>query len=188
MIVDLLFWATCLMTIAGALGAAVVRNLVRAALLLGMCLCGLAGLYLFLDAAWLACVQVVVYMGGILVLILFATLFSSDVLGTVQRAPVWLKVTGGLATLGSGVVAARLAQVAMQSARELDHTLAAGTAIDAIDPVTANAHAGAGAIGDLLVGPWMVPFLAISVLLTVALVAAVATVRRFRRPPEVVDA
>jgi NADH:ubiquinone oxidoreductase subunit 6 (subunit J) len=41
-----------------------------------------------------------------------------------------------------------------------------------------------GSIGDLLVGPWLVPFLVAAVLLTVVLVAASATVKRFRRPPE----
>ena len=45
-----LFWTCCLAAIAGALGAAVVRNLFHAALLLGLSLAGVAGLYLFLEA------------------------------------------------------------------------------------------------------------------------------------------
>ncbi|MGB3965550.1 MAG: NADH-quinone oxidoreductase subunit J, partial [Planctomycetota bacterium] len=85
MIGTLLFVVCAVVAIVGALGAALVRNLFHGALLLGLCLLGTAGLYLFLEQQWLACVQVVVYVGGILVLILFATLFSADVRGVVQQ-------------------------------------------------------------------------------------------------------
>ena len=83
MIADGLFLACALLAVVGGVMAATVRNLFHAALLLGLCLLGVAGLYLFLEQAWLACVQVIVYIGGILVLILFATLFSSDITGLV---------------------------------------------------------------------------------------------------------
>jgi NADH-quinone oxidoreductase subunit J len=173
-----LFWACCLCAIAGALGAAVVRNLFHAALLLGLSLVGVAGLYLFLEASYVACVQVVVYVGGILVLMLFATLFSSDVMGAVQRTPSWLRTFGMVGALLSGLVGIRLAQEAMQSATALTHERGRTGVPDVI-----GGDAGGGAaIGDLLTGPWVVPFLAAGVLLTVALVAAVATVQRFRRP------
>lgn len=176
MIADALFFTCVLATVAGALGAAVVRNLFHAALLLGLSLVGIAGLYLFLEAAWLACVQVVVYLGGILVLLLFATLFSSDVTGLVQRTPRWLHATGAVAAVLTGAVAVRLAQTAVQSAHHLATTRAGGGAPDPID--------ADGAIGDLLLSALRVPFLAAGALLTVALVAAVATVQRYRRPPE----
>src|SRR6185503_13663619 len=100
----LLFWTCGLCVCIGALGAATVRNLFHAALLLGLSLVGVAGLYLFLGAHWLACVQVVVYVGGILVLILFSTLFSADVMGLVQRTPWLLRIAGGLGALLSAVV------------------------------------------------------------------------------------
>jgi NADH:ubiquinone oxidoreductase subunit 6 (subunit J) len=174
-----LFWTCCLCAIAGALLAATVRNLFHAALLLGLSLVGVAGLYLFLEAQWLACVQVVVYVGGILVLVLFATLFSSDVMGAVQRTPVWLRAVGTLGALLAGAVAVRLLQTAMQAAHGLELARGATGVADTID-----GDAGTGTIGDLLTSAWMVPFLAAGLLLTVALVAAVATVQRFRRPPE----
>jgi len=117
----LLFWSCCLCAIAGALGAAIVRNLFHAALLLGLSLVGVAGLYLFLEASYVACVQVVVYVGGILVLMLFATLFSSDVMGAVQRAPSWLRTIGMIGAILSAAVGIRLAQVSMQSATALAH-------------------------------------------------------------------
>jgi NADH-quinone oxidoreductase subunit J len=166
---SVLFTAACGLAITGALGAALVRNLFHAALLLGLCLLGTAGLYLFLQQYYLACLQVVVYLGGILVLVLFATLFSSDVMGRRQRPPLLQVAVGGLAALLAGGLALRLGGAVLANGRDV--VAAAGG--DAI----AAEH---GAIGDLLLGPWLGPFLLAGFLLTVALVAAVATVRRFR--------
>ncbi|MBK8097962.1 MAG: NADH-quinone oxidoreductase subunit J [Planctomycetes bacterium] len=173
MIAAALFLACCGLAIAGALGAALVRNLFHAALLLGLSLCGVAGLYLFLHAYYLACVQIVVYVGGILVLILFATLFSADVMGRLQRTPRWLLALG---TVGAAVAGSTAWQLGSQ-------VLAARPAPAAVRE-TPPGH-DVGAIGDLLLGDWLLPFLAAGFLLTVALVGAVATVRRHQRTREV---
>ncbi len=164
----LLFWICAGTAMAGALGAAVVRNLFQAALLLGLSLVGVAGLYLFLDAGYLACVQLIVYVGGVLVLILFATLFSSDVLGLVQRAPRWAMPVGAVSALLAAGVAWRLADAGLR----------------AVSAAPAATPSPATPLGDLLIGPWLVPFLAAAALLTLALVAAVALVQRFRLPED----
>ena len=186
--IELLLFLICAgCAAAGAVGAALVRNLFHAAMLLGLALVGVAGLYLFLEAHWLACVQVVVYVGGILVLVLFATLFSADVMGAVQRASWPLRLAGGVGAVLGLAVAARLIQVVLANARALDERRAATGVPNVIDggaPASDSAAAGTSAIGDLLVSSWYVPFLATGFLLTVALVAAVATVQRFRRPTE----
>jgi NADH:ubiquinone oxidoreductase subunit 6 (subunit J) len=173
-----LFSACSIAAMVGALGAALIRNLFHAALLLGVCLAGIAGLYLFLEHSYLACLQVVVYLGGVLVLVLFATLFSADVMGTSQRTPPWLVAVGtGGAALASWVALELAEAVVTHGQNLLETRVGTGHGTDAIgDPN--------GAIGDLFVGPWLVPFLLAGFLLTVALVAAVATVRRFRRPLE----
>lgn len=178
MIETALFWTCCLATVLGGIGAAAVRNLLHAALLLGLSLTGIAGLYLFLQASYLACVQVVVYVGGILVLILLATLFSADILGKVQRAPLWLRLaaiaSAGLAALVGG----RLGSLAL--------TRGADLARHRSDPAAVAEAVGAapGTLGDLLLGPWLIPFLLAAALLTAALVAAVAIVRRHRADRE----
>lgn len=171
MTASVLFTLSAAMAVGGAFGAALVRNLFHAALLLGLCLFGCAGLYLLLEQTWLACVQVVVYIGGILVLVLFATLFSADVMGTVQRRGAWQVGLGSTAALLCGAVATRLASGAL--VRTGDRRALPGMA----DPL-----AGGSSIGDLLTGEWFVPFLAAGLLLTAALVGSVATVQRFRRP------
>lgn len=175
MIETLLFFCCGLCACVGAFGAATVRNLFHGALLLGLALVGVAGLYLFLEAQWLACVQVVVYVGGILVLVLFATLFSADVMGHVQRTPWPLRLAGSVGALLAAIVAARLAQVVLAHAASLDRTRSQPGMPDVIDGDSTS-------IGDLLLSSWYVPFLAAGLLLTLALVAAVATVQRFRRP------
>lgn len=169
-----LFWTCCLAAVLGAIGAATLRNLFHAALLLGLSLVGVAGLYLFLQASYLACVQIVVYVGGILVLTLFATLFSGDILGAVQRTPWWLRISGLLAMALAATVAGRLAQLALHQAANLGTTRS--------DPASVADAVGAapGTLGDLLLGSWFIPFLVAGLLLTVALVGAVATVRRFK--------
>lgn len=173
MIELVLFWTCCVATIAGALGAAVLRNLFHAALLLGLGLAGVAGLYLFLEASYLACIQVIVYIGGILILVLFATLFSGDIMGRIQRTPVWLRLGGLAGAALAAVVAGRLAQVTIAHATNLGQTRSRpGTLPDVID--------GTHAIGDLLVTSWLVPFLVAAVLLTAALVGAVSIVKRYR--------
>ncbi len=179
MIETFLFVVSSLLAIAGAIGAALVRNLFHASLLLGLCLLGIAGLYLFLEQHWLACVQVVVYIGGILVLILFATLFSADVMGAVQRRSPALLAAGGLAAVLASAVVVRLALAGRSAA---DARPAGDMRPDAFEGDTFT-------VGDLLMGDWFVPFFAAGLLLTVALVGSVVIVQRFRRPAgEVADA
>jgi NADH:ubiquinone oxidoreductase subunit 6 (subunit J) len=179
-IASVLFVLTAAMAIVGAFGAALVRNLFHASLLLGLCLLGVAGLYLFLEQQWLACVQVIVYVGGILVLILFATLFSADVMGAVQTRSRAQFVAGGIVAALAAGVAFRLAAAGRAAADGRGRT----------ETPRADTFDGDGfTVGDLLMGDWFVPFFAAGLLLTVALVGAVVVVQRFRRPAgEVADA
>ncbi|MDO8349156.1 MAG: NADH-quinone oxidoreductase subunit J, partial [Planctomycetota bacterium] len=134
MIEFLLFTSCCFAVVTGALGAALVRNLFHAALLLGLSLAGTAGLYLFLEQSYLACLQIVVYVGGVLVLILFATLFSADVMGAVQRTPMWLRAVGVVGAALAATIAVQITRFAVANGRDL---LAMRTdARPATDPMT----------------------------------------------------
>ena len=61
-----------------AAGVVTIKNIFHSALLLGLTLLSIAGLYLLLGAEFLAAVQVFVYIGGILTLIIFAIMFTKD--------------------------------------------------------------------------------------------------------------
>src|SRR5207245_3961296 len=65
-----LFWIFAIMAGASALGVVISKNIVRMAVFLLFTLAGVAGLYFLLSAEFLAAVQLVVYAGGTLILII----------------------------------------------------------------------------------------------------------------------
>src|SRR5256885_14514926 len=72
-----LFYVFAAMSVASAIGVVVSRNIVRAAVALLFTLLGVGGLYFLLDAEFLAAVQLVVYAGGTLILIIFGVMLTS---------------------------------------------------------------------------------------------------------------
>src|SRR6266568_6484684 len=72
-----LFWVFAIMAGASALGVVISKNIVRMAVFLLFTLAGVAGLYFLLSAEFLAAVQLVVYAGGTLILIIFGVMLTS---------------------------------------------------------------------------------------------------------------
>ena len=148
-------------------GALVVtaRHLVRAGLYLVACLGAVAGLYLVLTAELVAWVQVLIYVGAVIVLLLFGVMLTRAPIGRDERVeldsgnrPVAAAV--GAATAGTLVVllvdAFRLAYVDLDGAE--------GT--------------GAEAAGSAIFRTYVLPFEIVSVLLLAALVGAIVLARR----------
>lgn len=73
---ELLFYLSAFLTVAGALLVVFVKNIIHACVYLLMSFMGVAGLYLTLDAEFVAATQVVVYIGGVVVLMLFAIMLT----------------------------------------------------------------------------------------------------------------
>lgn len=73
---SLVFYALAAATLVGALGVALSQNIIYSALSLLGALLGVAGLYVFLSADYLAVTQVLIYVGGVLVLILFSVMLT----------------------------------------------------------------------------------------------------------------
>lgn len=73
------FWIIAVVTIAAALGVVFLRNLVHAAFLLVLCFLGVAGIYVLLNADFLAVVQILIYVGAISILIIFAIMLTREV-------------------------------------------------------------------------------------------------------------
>lgn len=71
------FVGVFLVTLVGAFWVAAAKDIIRAAVSLFFCLTGVAGLYFFLDAQFLAVVQIMVYVGGTTVLILFGVMLTN---------------------------------------------------------------------------------------------------------------
>jgi NADH-quinone oxidoreductase subunit J len=99
------------LVIAGALLVVTIRNLFRAALSLGVVLLGVAGLFILLEAEFLAFVQVLVYVGAILTLVVFVVMLTagsthaSAAPANRQRLPAALASLGLFALLASATQA-----------------------------------------------------------------------------------
>jgi NADH:ubiquinone oxidoreductase subunit 6 (subunit J) len=76
MIVNLLFYVFAVAAVAGAIGVAASRNIVRSAFALLAVLFSAAALYALMKADFIAAAQVLIYVGGILVLIIFAVMLT----------------------------------------------------------------------------------------------------------------
>ncbi len=154
----LAFWSLTAITIGSALMIIVSRNLIHAVIFLIFSFIGVAGLYLKLSADFLALVQILVYVGAIAVLMLFAIMLtpraSRDNAETMMRYP---------AAIIMGLVIAAGVFVAL----ETDWGAMRGEAV----PEQARV------IGESLINEFVLPFEIGAVLLTAALVGAIALAR-----------
>lgn len=159
------FYALAALTLAGAAWVAFARNIVHCAFALLATFLGVAGLYAFLAADLLAVVQLLVYVGGVLVLILFAVMLTAKLGGPLVSNPSQ-GVFAGLLALA--VVAGLTTFVAVR--------VFGGAAPAPAEPTTAR-------IGNALLSAYVLPFEVISILLLAVLLGAV-TLARGHRPED----
>ena len=76
---DILFLSICMLVVISALWVVLSPNLVHSAVSLLFTLFGVAGLYVFLYADFMAASQVIIYVGGILVLIIFGVMLTNKI-------------------------------------------------------------------------------------------------------------
>lgn len=80
-----IFYMLAAFTVWAAAVVVLGRNIVRAAVALIFTFCGMAALYVLLDAEFLAAVQVLIYVGGITILLLFAIMLTSRISSATAR-------------------------------------------------------------------------------------------------------
>ena len=147
---------------AGALAVTTAR-VVHAALWLAVSLAAVAGCFLLLAAELLVWIQVLIYVGAVVVLVLFALMLTRAPTGPTPSAPRGRVVVAGL--------------VAMATAAVLLVTLLGAVGGERID-LDAALDGTAAAMGGALFSGWVLPFEALSVLLLAALIGAIALTRR----------
>ena len=76
--IELAFWILALLMVGAALAVVLLRNIFRAALLLVLCFFTVAGIYITLNADFLAAVQVLIYAGAIGILLIFAIMLTRN--------------------------------------------------------------------------------------------------------------
>jgi NADH-quinone oxidoreductase subunit J len=158
---DLLFYPLAALTVLGAVGVAVSRNIVYSAMGLLMALLGAGALYVLLSADFLAVTQLLVYIGGVLVLILFAVMLTNRIT-EVKVSNVSVGRYGGLLLfVAVAPVLVAVATVTPWAARQ--PTLVTGTT---------------AAIGDAFLTKWLLPFEVASLVLLATLIGAVVIARK----------
>jgi NADH-quinone oxidoreductase subunit J len=160
--VQVIFLVLSVLAVGSALLVVTTRNLVHAALWLVVTLGSVAGVYLVLAAEFVAWVQVLIYVGAVVVLLLFALMLTKAPTGpqpdlTVARAVPAAVVAALVAVLLCATVVAGFRDVRLERDQ-----LAVGTA-----EVT----------GSTIFSQWVLPFEVLSVLLLAALVGAIVLSR-----------
>ena len=99
-----IFGLFTLMVLGGGLMVVTLRNIVQAAGALVLTLFGVAGLYVLLEAGFLAAVQILVYIGAIAILIVFATMLTCGMmLGRMKISNFQSGISGVVAVLLLGL-------------------------------------------------------------------------------------
>ncbi|MBI5472287.1 MAG: NADH-quinone oxidoreductase subunit J [Ignavibacteriae bacterium] len=159
---DVVFFVFAFITVASAFIVVFSRNIIYSAFSLLFTFFGVAGLYVLLQADFLAVTQILIYVGGILVLMLFGVMLTNRVInvelktGTMNTIPALLLVAIVAGTL-SGLFYTTWKGVAAPEA-----TLTSTTKT----------------LGSMLMTSYLLPFEIASVILLVALIGAAMFARR----------
>ncbi len=157
---DVVFILVALLTGGAAVMTVISKNLFHAALFLAITLAGIAGVFLVLRADFLALVQLVVYVGSIVVLFLFGLMLT--------RAPIGREALDGqnrgLALAVSGTLFVVLSALIITTFGDVR-----------VDEVTGP---GIEEIGISIFADWVLPFELLSMLLLAALIGAILLARR----------
>jgi NAD(P)H-quinone oxidoreductase subunit 6 len=149
------------LTVGGAAGVAFSNNIVYSAFALLASFAGVVGLFAFMSADFLAVVQLMVYVGGILVLILFAVMLTNRITEIKRSNPSsnigvgFILMTGVLGTL-----------------------LAATLGFDWPTRPAGPYQPTAAMIGDAFLGQYLLPFEVAGLMLLAAMLAAVVVARK----------
>jgi NADH-quinone oxidoreductase subunit J len=159
---DALFYVIAAVTVAGALGVAFSRNILYSAIGLLMSLLGAGSLYVFLSADFVAVTQLLIYIGGVLVLILFAVMLTNRITEVNVS-------NSSLGTFGGILLAVAVAPILI--------------AVVTLTPwptrlAPAMAATTAESIGHGFLTKWLLPFEVASLVLLATLVGAVVIARK----------
>ena len=158
---DIAFWVIVGITVGSAFMVVQSKSLLYSAYALLFTFIGVTGLYIFLWADFLAIVQVVVYVGGILVLIIFGIMLTNKITSVNISHTSMQKSVGAVVVIGFigllGYMILNTPWLVLSNAEPSDTT---------------------SAIGRLLLMDYLLPFEAVSLLLLGALIGATTLSRK----------
>ncbi|MDB4126249.1 NADH-quinone oxidoreductase subunit J [Candidatus Marinimicrobia bacterium] len=159
---EIIFLSLIIIISSSAIWVVVSPNLVHSAVSLLITLFGVAGLYVFLYADFLAATQVVIYVGGILVLIIFGVMLTNKIDKPVIESNSSNKIIG---LFVSGFIFSILSFVVLQTNWQIAQNNIEGDSTVKL-------------IGYLILGKYLLPFELISVLLLAALIGSAMLARK----------
>jgi NAD(P)H-quinone oxidoreductase subunit 6 len=158
---DAIFYVIAAMTVGGAAGVALSRNILYSAIGLLAALLGAGSLYVYLSADFVAVTQLLVYIGGVLVLVLFAVMLTNQI-GEVRISNASFGLPGG--ALLFVATAPLLLVVALGTPWKLRSS-------PALAETTAT-------IGNAFLKQWLLPFELASLILLATLIGAIVIARK----------
>jgi NADH-quinone oxidoreductase subunit J len=160
-IYDMIFYLFAGVTVVSAFFVVTTRNIVHSAFFLLFTLFGVAGLYILLGADFVAIVQLVVYIGGILILILFGVMLTQKITNVEIKTGTWQLFP---AAIGVGLLGGFLISALTNTSWRNFET-----------PFPDSTAAG---LGFLLMQEYVVAFELLGILLLVVLVGAASMARK----------
>ena len=202
-VTDVAFWVVSILAIGAAVLVVTLRDIFKAALFLALSLLAVAGIFVLLRAEFIAVVQVLIYVGAISILIVFAIVLVRDIPGGGRENHLYIPA----ATIAALVAALAIFVSFKTDFTSLDELEAASPLVaaamtetyDLADPgddiegravVLPEVRTGGteegvfsnttGTIGGLFIRDFVLPFEAVSVLLLASMIAALALLRQGR--------
>jgi NADH:ubiquinone oxidoreductase subunit 6 (subunit J) len=157
------FWFLSIVLVGSALAVVLSKNLFHSVLWLALALTGTAGVFLLLDAEFLAAVQLLLYAGGVVTIAVFAIVVTERLIGE-RITQTNRRITGG------ALVAAALLYLIVTAVRERPLPFAKS-------PITGDFTQ---IVGEAVLTRFMLPFELLAVLMLAALLSAIY----FARPEE----
>ena len=158
---EIVFILLGIMSVGAALAVVTTRNVVHAALWLVVTLAGAAGSYLMLTAEFIAWVQVLIYVGAVIVLLLFGIMLTKAPIGRENDLTSENRIPAAIVALAS---AGTLVTLVVDAFRHQFIDLGPGT--------------GAAPVGRAIFAWYVLPFEIVSLLLLAALIGSIVLSRR----------
>lgn len=160
-IFDIIFYLFAAVTLISAFFVVTTRNIVHSAFFLLFTFFGVAGIYVLLGADFVAIVQLIVYVGGILILLIFGVMLTNKITnvqiktGTMQMLP---------AAIGVGLFSGLLLSIVINTNWKI---------IPTVVPLQ-----NVGTIGSIMLSEYVVVFELLGIILLIALLGAASIARR----------
>jgi NADH-quinone oxidoreductase subunit J len=160
-IYDFMFYLFAALTIVSAFCVVTIRNIVYSAFFLLFTFFGVVGLYILLAADFIAIVQLVVYVGGILILLLFGVMLTNKITSVQVKSGTFQILPAAIAVgLFAGILTAALVNTKWKT---FETGMPATTAYS---------------LGHLLMNEYVLVFELLGVILLVVLIGAASMARR----------